>query len=65
VNPRELQGKYARLRGELVSPAVTGEQSKAWRARLARDVTQLDLQLAVIRCVAQALPMVPSQKGLR
>ena len=65
MNQRELQGKYARLRGELDSPAVYGERGKAWRTRLVREVDQVDLQLAALGRPAQPITMSASQTASR
>ena len=54
MNPQELQGKYARLHNELVSLEVSGEHSKAKQIRLARELDQIDRQLAPFRRLAQA-----------
>jgi hypothetical protein len=56
VNPRELQGKYARLHDELASLQGCGERNKARQVRLACELDQIDRQLAAFRRLAQEAP---------
>jgi len=56
VNPRELEGKYARLQGELASLERTDESKKARRVRLACELDQIDRQREAFRRLAEAAP---------
>jgi hypothetical protein len=56
VNPRELQGKYARLSAELASLEGSAANSKARQARLELELDRIRQQLAALSPVTQAAP---------
>lgn len=56
VNPRELQGKYARLSAELAALEGTGAHSKARQVRLELELDRIRQQLAALSQMAQAAP---------
>jgi hypothetical protein len=56
VNPRELQGKYARLSAELASLEGPGGHSKARQVRLELELDRVRQQLVALSRVAQTAP---------